>query len=619
MDSLYDHLPLFNEYLEDGHLQLCQWQEAGKSANEALPDLHALTDHKESWRALIVRYEDDAPMCRFAHAPDNPYDFITSPAALSDPLDVPLIRLCSQLSRPLEVGRWQRVSSYENDAHVPGAYDGVYPDSIILVSVRHTDALLQVSEGTTRICREDFAHENGYPSQCRFAVIDRIFQGSKRKIEDDFDFWSTVMILAANPVDSSLMRAYTLHSLRIEKNREAMSRLFAHKDRQLAAVILRMDHILENASVRLEQHEGRYPDYWIHIDEVKSDDLSRPSSIQPADYLRLSALPAQQSEAFAMQAAQNRQALKERFEHAPEDLERTVPIVLRRSGYEPKEVDILSLVQLERLRDEIASLNLKLVDELAALPSIQFTQGDALDQAASKVCRLLKNRMPLSTALGGAASLGAASFASCIPGWVRFVGGQMDSWQMLVVLSILLPGAPFGAMALEFWRQKRQIRLAIEEWNRLAGQQTAEIEEYRRRYRTYLSDLISLRRARSYYEIALEKSRAQEDRQREMERLQERLIEWRKNLRTWGEAMRIGYSTEAWNLPADDREEIRRIEQMSGDGLMCMEFQKQLFSLEPGYEGWMDLDELGREIPSPFSFVRQLHVGSLFGRRDAYD
>ena len=74
MDVFRRYHPLFLEGLKS-NLGVVRWFETGTTIDTALPELKGLTNDKESWRAIIVRVEDEGRMSYFRSAADNPYDF----------------------------------------------------------------------------------------------------------------------------------------------------------------------------------------------------------------------------------------------------------------------------------------------------------------------------------------------------------------------------------------------------------------------------------------------------------------------------------------------------------------------------------------------------------------
>ena len=50
---------LFADALKSNRIGVCKWNESGTTVETALPELNSLTDDKEEWRAIIIRFIDD--------------------------------------------------------------------------------------------------------------------------------------------------------------------------------------------------------------------------------------------------------------------------------------------------------------------------------------------------------------------------------------------------------------------------------------------------------------------------------------------------------------------------------------------------------------------------------
>ena len=72
MESFGQFHPLFSETLEKGEVGICQWMEAGITVEDALPELINLVEGKESWRAVIVRIQDEEDRAAQASAKTIP-------------------------------------------------------------------------------------------------------------------------------------------------------------------------------------------------------------------------------------------------------------------------------------------------------------------------------------------------------------------------------------------------------------------------------------------------------------------------------------------------------------------------------------------------------------------
>ena len=75
IDVFQKYQPLFADAINNNRIGVCKWIESGTTIDTALPELRNLTDDKEEWRAVIVRYIDDSSMAAFDSDPRNPYDF----------------------------------------------------------------------------------------------------------------------------------------------------------------------------------------------------------------------------------------------------------------------------------------------------------------------------------------------------------------------------------------------------------------------------------------------------------------------------------------------------------------------------------------------------------------
>ena len=99
MEAFSKFQPLFMEALNNNRIGVCKWNESGATLDTAVPELGELTNDKDEWRAIIVRYEDDRPMSAFNCDVRNPFDFEVNKTMDEDAFEseVPLIRLTHML------------------------------------------------------------------------------------------------------------------------------------------------------------------------------------------------------------------------------------------------------------------------------------------------------------------------------------------------------------------------------------------------------------------------------------------------------------------------------------------------------------------------------------------
>lgn len=267
---------LFLPFEQTGTLSFCHWNTAGKTSDEAVPDLAGCLAGKQEYRAVILNTDalgDDEHCPR----PDakNPFDY-TRVDAQTSPHEspVPLIRLTHILAgyerlpkRVFEPGveffdadANQTVRMTVNDFETfcrnsPSAQErfqnekpdpvcieieqnpddirmhetlsaryapvGPRPQEILLISLRKVRAQDE-KERAVKAWRVPFEtqssafwEKNKYPACCRFLYAD-IDDNDALKAERDLTaFWFSVITLAANTVPNAFLQAYRLYRVSV--------------------------------------------------------------------------------------------------------------------------------------------------------------------------------------------------------------------------------------------------------------------------------------------------------------------------------------------------------------------------------------------------------------------
>lgn len=601
MNSFYEHLPLFNEFVEEKEMDVCLWNEAGMTIEESLPDLHRLTDDKGRWKAVIVRYEDGLTMRSHLAMDDNPYDFLESdwnPEAAHS--QNPLVRLCQQLSPPL-------ITNERNQGREVPLFDGIYPDSITIITLRHIDDLVHIANAPSTLVRGEFATRNGYPSSCRFAVVDRMRQGQSRRIEDDFIFWTIVVMLARNRMDSSLMQAYQLYGVKCVLDMEAMEQLWKQKCLELESEGQKIRHLLQYQSVYLDKKGSKYPDYTTRVENLRMPEVDSPENISAREFMRPASNPADQAGDWLEQTGQIEETFQKSLESFPEQIRERLNALHLRHGFQEDEVEILSAAQREKLEKEIHALTLKMIDDEAHLPQVRFEKGDELDLASQAVEEMLKNRLPNGRLLLWVSAFSLAGLACVLPGWIDVLVTKSREVSGLAAISLVLVLAPLVLKWVMNWKERSQIREGIRKWNGLTEARFEQLRTFMDRYAQYLSEVLSYRNAKSYLEISDLKRAGLKEIQYGLEKNLKMISEFLGRLNKWAKAMHL--STE--HVPAKiDPDSI-----LEAEALLESQKQEILFTLEPDVYGQCDVNDLGRQISSPFSFITQLMIQPI-GRRN---
>lgn len=604
MDSFYEHLPLFNRILNDQSLGLCTWNEGGQTLEEALPDLHRLTDDKIRWRAVIVRYEDEKAMAACPASIENPYDFLANTKEYDEAaaMENPLLRLTRLLEPPLEYFRPGRA---RQNGFQSLRYDGVLPDTITLISVRNTDELFLVPSKMRTLYQKEFAMRNGYPSCCRFVVVDRASQGPFRKMEDDFNFWNTVLAVAHNPQTTAFMEAYSLYAGGCEFDAKQLETIWNHKSDSLLRLAAEMRHRLEYQSLYLETYEGPYPDYEtsVHIPPSYENSLYRKAD--PDIYAAAKEDSEELLEHWRKESTAIKDDLLLREQKIPDDLQKTISSLRYRNGYPSEEVDILSGFQTERLQEELHTLYLRIIEEQSSLPRLKFEKGDSLDQAGLAVETQIRRLVRKETVMKAVLYLSLVMVVGFISVGLILLKHYDFTWIWALPFVIILIVLPFVFSKSILREQTRQIRRVIQIWNQEAENKSKILWELVESYAKYLSDSVSYRRGKSYLDLSKKKKQEEKERLKDVEKRIELTQAFEKKLREWGKALGIRMTVPV--IKADDFGS-KPLDLDSREPQTDLSIDNDFLFLEEDYDQLTELNETGRKIAFPGSYVRRLRL-----------
>lgn len=629
LNSFYDHLPIFNGFLQseenEKSFEICEWNESGRTIEEALPELHSLTDDKSSWRALIVRYDDDRQLASHATRPENPYDFIENAVEFDASANNPLIRLVSMLEKPLEYFNPDRAS--KNTKNFP-KYEGVLPESITLITVRHTDELIAAPEALRILNDDDFVLRNGYPSLCRFAVCDRYEQGPIRKRKDDFIFWNAVLMLAMNRVDSAFMQAYKLYSLSLDFNTEDMNEVWSSKIEDIQNARYRIDHFLNNQSIYLERYEGNYPDYCISAQPIDLSVHGSNSMVHAKDYQAYSSDPSDQASSWIKKARKQISEVESLWNSIPDKVQEKSPVFSRRGGYQKKDVDVLSPRQRDQLEAELIALREKVNEEYRNLPDQEMKNADQLLRQASVIEEILKNRPSKSRILIWTISLVLVDLLAVIPAWLAWFKVYKEGLNVLSILSLVLLFVPILFCLFITFEYRKSVAKEIRNWNDLMSKQYHRLHQYLEKYVVYESDLLSYRNGKSYLDLSRDVKEDIHQDQRNLEKSRSELMRFEMLLKKWAAA--LGVNKDAHKLESRKEDGFYsgifaertssgkngNYEWLDSKDFKMPQVQKQLFHFEmdQSENNRCFVNETGRKVYAPFSFIEKIHIENIRGR-----
>ncbi|WP_289963840.1 hypothetical protein [Faecalibaculum rodentium] len=585
MKSFYEHLPLFRPFIDSGQIQTCLWNESARTLEEALPELHELTDDKRTWKAMIIAKEEEPYFRKIPASPDNPFD---GPE--------PYVRLARWLSLPMESFTLQ---TEKNDSDTSEPFDGVLPSSIEFVGARDVTSLLPVAGGTSLLLKPDFVRNNGYPHGCRFAVVDYSLKGPHRKRADDFTFWMNVLLLALN--EPTLFKTGQLYSVSMKTRTDHMAQVFTDRIEKVKNAEKSLSRILESPSVYLTFKAGKYPEFRVDIERERLPKIRDGVNAKP--YESTPSNPYEEGERFLQETRHLQKELNAFWDAVPATVRHLTEAVQKRKGYGSSDVELLSREQENRLRQEVQALSRKIIHESAELEQAQSPDQEKLETAAEDVENSLVNRSSkkrLHMALLTGMTL---STVSTVPGWLA--GSTLLSYSELAVMAGILALLPYFAYVKTIQEEKKQVRRVINNWNGLFDEECRKAKNYLEKYIQYSSDMISCRRGRSYLDFLEEKKKFQEEEQQQLEEELRLIRIYLEKLRRWSDSLRLPVVvpnyTPAELLADDFRDEEKR---------------NELFSLEtPDAVYTAIVESAGRQIVSPYSWIESISVKPL-GRRE---
>lgn len=534
MESFSQYQPLFADAVRSGKVGVCKWIESGTTVETALPELASLTDDKQEWRAIIVRYADGDSMEAYAAAPHNPYDFEINQDGTEQRGEspVPLVRLTQMLGGipPQEIRFRTEVVREAHKAprtvYVPVEdgerdrvyrelvrkyrFDGKLPASVLLITVR--DSSYRDEERTDRSWEphresesSEFWKRNHFPSVCRFLVYDFKAQGPIQREADNFGFWYAVMLLSINEWDSSTIQAYRLYTVRTVVDRPAMTQAF-----QGLADRLRDAKRSIERSIRQDIEDGIYeeeplPEYRMEVSvPIRRPDLEAclPSA---RPYKLLSSGVATDIANWTGQRRTAEETLEASIRSAGRALDQTADKLRDTYTLTEDMVTPLNPYQEEDIRRELDECYNEVVELQGKLPDEDASRDEQLQEAAGSVWEYLLGRVERIAALVGLALAAGLVVLAAAPAVVERIVDRTGSAAVIAaVTGGIAVCALLAAVLVLLWQRFRLDRL-IRKYVRLLKEAFNELTEQAGDYSTYMSRIGSHQRGSSYLDVSTRK------------------------------------------------------------------------------------------------------------------
>lgn len=514
-DSFQEHRYLFEEFIRDGDLVVCDWRREGTSVRTSVPELPAALADDEEWCAIVacdLRDAEGLPRPEEDRFYANPFDF---PENYDTPRDAPLeessrpiIRLSQMLG-----GIPDRVALREatGDGVAINRFDIVHPRSsdhfdlleryrlgvprpMRMVAITPRDVDERLSRELSRRRLPDrrsearrFWERNGYSAITRFVACD-FEQGPKRDLMAELHtsseaaaaeraiaqrqwlgYWLSVLTLSQAELEGDDLRPYELYRLEVEVDRRSVDDVLSARRGMWEASmdILRTRISLEQSLLsRSEYRVADAPDCTTHIpmefDLVRTDHLQA----NPEVVGMFRDIPANDVQAWLKERRQSREALRDLLYAPRRGLRNAVTSFHRTNTIAASELEycILNVYETERLKDEVEEEELRLTRDLRANP-LSFEHVSApierQDGAVRESIELRSSRASSVAAI-------AVAVATCLLGASHLLAGEgANAYERGVALMGALVGcASLGVCGLVTIRHQRQaVRRAYRRYN----------------------------------------------------------------------------------------------------------------------------------------------------------
>lgn len=633
LDSFIQYRPLFFEAINDGSIGICKWNENGTNIDNAIPEIRSLTDDKNEWRAIIVRaFIEDEANCQ--SDPINPYDYLSN-KEYSEQLqdsDIPLIRLTQFLGGipPLEVQFETKLIEEEHKApkmiYVPVEnaereskynefasrykFDGRSPSSIICISLRIkpevniVDSAWRDKKQINEHASSDFWRRNHYPSVCRFMVYDLIEEGPVQYEADMYDFWISIALIAANEMDSNIIQAYRLYTVKSVLDLDEMAahfQLFADRMNYIRSETYKS--ITAEQEMRLKE-DPQLPNFQmkapVKVSFPKTDDYK----VNNKSFKFFSTGPNDDIANWERQKKESEEKLVKTMKVVERALDQTAVRTRPYKLVDETKVEVLNPYQTEDMNNEVNGMFDHIIAAQSVLPDVDLVNSKRIQEKAEKVRENLKGRTMKQPVVLVLVSVFVFIVLSIIPGIVDYYQNKSDNL-LFGLISVLITMTIVFIFALTVLLiQRIKLSMLIGNYNNQLSFAFGRLVNCADDYSKYMGDILSHSRGKTYVAFSehmiMATDKKEDSKYKHLKAINLIVSKLRAVSKAYGIDISFDSNVKFRELYIDYNTEPDK---------------NKIYAFESEDDNSVELNSSGQYLSSPFSFVKGVNINreELYG------
>ena len=625
IDVFQKYQPLFADAINNNRIGVCKWIESGTTIDTALPELRNLTDDKEEWRAVIVRYIDDSSMAAFDSDPRNPYDFYAN----KDTKDfigiseIPLVRLTQMLGGlpPLEV-RFEAevVKDLEHksvrtvykpvqDEERERAYkelarqyrfDGKLPTSILIISIR---SKAEMNEDTVKNQRalhkesesSEFWKRNNYPSKCRFVVYDYVKEGPVKKQADLFTFWTSALLFATNNIDPSSLQAYRLYTIKLHFNRRMMTEAFQKKIELLTDVQRWI-----NSEIKTEIKERNFrkdmPNYEISVPVNVEYPMNKDINVDTGMFKLCAKSTAIERKRWDNLSEESETELKNTFRSAERALDESSDLIRYVSQMKNEDILPIDRFQEEDMKEELAGIYSDILREGSVLPGTKMKKRKKIEELSNDVRRNINSRIYVACVLECILLFVGLAVMAFIPAVIfQLVLKSGKALGGVILLSAFIAGLILSVFIVLFIQRYKFVKV-IDRYNDEVEDNVVELTQNISLFTKFASNIASYARGSGYIRSLKRKRFVLDNSFSELQKHFRASTMLLDKMKAWSDAFYLDVTSDGVVM---------------SDTIYDTDISPQInpmYSLVSDKPKMVPLNETGVYVSSPFDFIEKIDI-----------